>query len=270
MTQYGQFCPVAKAAEIFAERWTPLILRELLMGSHRFGELERGLPRISRSLLTHRLRFLEGSGVVERRTVAGSRSPEYHLTEAGRDLYEVIVRLGEWSHRWFNPLLDDDALDPQLLVWDMHRALRRERLPNRRVVVQLDFVGAAQGSYWLILEPSGSSVCWDPPGFEVDLFVRTDTLGMHRVWLGHQTFADALVTGQIELDGPRGLVRGFPEWFALSQFATVRRAYDAVPAATAEPTARSPQGRPGAVALSGTAAPPPARTAPSRRAPARP
>ena len=116
MTKYGQFCPVAKASEILAERWTPLILRELLLGSHRFNDLEHGLPRISRSLLAQRLRFLEQSGLVER-TVRG-RATEYHLTEAGSDLLDVIVRLGEWSHRWFNPLLEDEALDPQLLVWD--------------------------------------------------------------------------------------------------------------------------------------------------------
>ena len=129
MTRYGQFCPVAKASEIIAERWTPLILRELLCGSHRFSELEHGLPRISRSLLAQRLRFLENAGLVERRISRDSRSPEYHLTDAGQDLYEVIIRLGEWSHRWFNPLVDEDDLDPQLLLWDMHRRL--QGLPAR-------------------------------------------------------------------------------------------------------------------------------------------
>lgn len=224
MTQYGQFCPVAKASEIIAERWTPLILRELLMGSSRFNELERGLPRISRSLLIQRLRFLEGVGLVERRA-AGNRAVEYHLTEAGRDLYDVIVRLGEWSQRWFDPLLDEDALDPQLLMWDMHRRLNADRLPARQVVVQFDFVGSPAGRYWLLLEPGAPSVCWDPPGFEIDLVVRADTLALHRVWLGHQPFADALRRGLIELDGPRDLVRGFPDWLALSQFAPVQRAY---------------------------------------------
>lgn len=225
MTKYGQFCPVAKASEIFAERWTPLILRELLMGSHRFSELEHGLPRISRSLLSQRLRFLESAGLVERRAAGHVRSVEYHLTDAGRDLFDVIVRLGEWSHRWFNPLIDDEALEPQLLMWDIHRRLNSERLPTRRVVVQFDFVGALTGSYWLILEPGAPSVCWDPPGFEVDLLVRADTLAMHRIWLGHQSFADALTRRQIELDGARELVRGFPEWLALSQFATIQGVY---------------------------------------------
>jgi DNA-binding HxlR family transcriptional regulator len=225
MTKYGQFCPVAKASEILAERWTPLILRELLMGSHRFSELEHGLPRISRSLLSQRLRFLESVGLVERRTTGKSRVVEYHLSDAGRDLYDVIVRLGEWSHRWFNPLIDDDALDPQLLMWDIHRRLNTERLPNRRVVVQFDFVGTPKGRYWLVLEPGAPSICWEPPGFEVDLLVRADTLAMHRIWLGHQSFADALRRRQIELDGDRTFVRGFPEWLALSQFATIQGVY---------------------------------------------
>jgi DNA-binding HxlR family transcriptional regulator len=233
MTKYGQFCPVAKAAEIIAERWTPLILRELLMGSNRFNQLERGLPRISRSLLAQRLRFLEGAGIVERRLVPGDRSPEYHLTAAGRDLYEVIYHLGEWSQRWFDPIIEEDALDPQLLMWDMHRRLNQEQLPGRRVVVQFTFTGAAPGNYWLILEPGDPSVCWDPPGFPIDLMVRADTRTMHRVWLGHQALADALRKGQIEIEGPRELVAAFPDWLALSVFAATERAYEpelAVPA----------------------------------------
>lgn len=224
MSTYGQFCPVAKAAEIFAERWTPLILRELLCGSHRFGELERGLPRISRSLLTQRLRTLEDVGLVERRTGPGGRTPEYHLTQAGQDLFDVIVRLGEWSHRWFNPLLDMDDLDPQLLMWDIHRRLNHDRLPAQQVVVQFDFRGARAGSYWLVLEPGAPSVCWEPPGFEVDLIVGVDTLALHRVWLGHQSLANALRSGDVVLDGPRELTSAFPEWLALSIFAGVEPA----------------------------------------------
>ena len=224
MTSYGQFCPVAKAAEIFAERWTPLILRELLLGSHRFGELEQGLPKISRSLLSQRLRSLEAVGLIERRPGRSGRGPEYHLTQAGEDLFDVIIRLGEWSQRWFSPLIDLKDLDPQLLMWDMHRRLHTDRLPDRRVVVQFDFRGDCTGSYWLVLEPGAPSVCWDPPGFEVDLRVETDTMALHRVWLGHQSLENALTRGDIALDGPRELTRAFPGWLALSTFAGVKPA----------------------------------------------
>jgi DNA-binding HxlR family transcriptional regulator len=224
MSVYGQFCPVAKASEIFAERWTPLILRELLCGSHRFSELEQGLPRISRSLLSQRLRTLEAVGLIERRQGPEARAHGYYLTGAGEDLFDIIIRLGEWSHRWFNPLLDLDDLDPQLLLWDMHRRLNAERLPSRQVVVQFDFRGARTGSYWLVLEPGAPSVCWDPPGFEVDLFVAADTLALHRVWLGHQTLANALASGEIVLDGTSELTRAFPGWLALSTFAGIKPA----------------------------------------------
>jgi DNA-binding HxlR family transcriptional regulator len=233
MTSYGQFCPVAKASEMLAERWTPLILRELLCGSHRFSELERGLPKISRSLLSQRLRFLAGNGLVERRPGRGGRPAEYHLTEAGQDLWDVIIRLGEWSHRWFNPLIGEDRLDAPLLMWDIHRRLNADRLPARRVVIQFDFTGALSGSYWLVLEPGEPSVCWDPPGLEIDVVVRADALAMHRVWLGHQSLADALAKRQVELEGPRELVRAFPDWLALSFFASVERAYQTPAAKTA-------------------------------------
>lgn len=148
---------------------------------------------------------------------------EYHLTPAGAELYDVIIRLGEWSHRWFNPLVDLDDLDPQLLLLDMHRRLNLDLLPNRRVVVQFDFSGAKQGSYWLLLEPERPSVCCDDPGFDVDVVVSTDTMALHRVWLGHMSFAEARRQGHVELDGPPEFTRAFPAWFALSIFAGVRR-----------------------------------------------
>jgi DNA-binding HxlR family transcriptional regulator len=223
MTMYGQFCPVAKASEIFAERWTPLILRELLMGSHRFNELERGLPRISRTLLSQRLKSLEDVGLLVRKASETDGRMEYHLTQAGLDLYDVIERLGAWSHRWFNPLVDIDNLDPTLLMWDMHRRLVRDCLPDRQVVVQFDFSGDNVCSYWLVLEPGAPSVCWDPPGFEVDLLVECDSMTIHRIWLGYQSIEDALRRGTIRLDGPPELTRAFPGWLALSTFAGLPR-----------------------------------------------
>jgi DNA-binding HxlR family transcriptional regulator len=210
MHSYGQFCPVAKAAEIFAERWTPLIMRELLMGSTRFNELERGLPRISRSVLSQRLKRLEQEGLIERRAGNGSRSTEYVPTEVGQGLFDVIVLLGEWGARWLTADVDPKDLDPDLLMWDMHR--------------RIDFTGLFQQSNWLILDRQDVSVCYIDPGFEVDLVVTTDTLAMHRIWTGHQSFEQALRSREVRVDGPRALARQFPGWLQFSVFSHVRPA----------------------------------------------
>lgn len=222
MGRYGQFCPVAMAAEIFAERWTPLVLRELFCGSRRFNELERGLPRISRSLLVQRLRALERAGVVEHRPAANGRASEYHLTRAGQELANVVMALGKWGQRWAMTELRPTDLDPDLLMWDLHRRLHTDRLPARRLVVRFDFSGACKKSYWLVLEGGEASICWGDPRFDVDLLVSVDTVAFHYVWLGHLRLADAIREGLVEIEGPSDLVRAFPGWLALSVFAGVR------------------------------------------------
>ena len=222
MKTYGQFCPVAKAAEIFANRWTPLIIRELLMGSRRFSELEYGMPRIPRSLLTERLRSLENAGVVVRKSAGSGKRTEYHLTDAGADLLKVVMELGEWGQKWVNVDIGPEDVEPSLLVWDMHRRVNIERLPEERVVVQLDFTGAAKGTYWLVLEQPEPSVCMWDPGCEIDLFVTADTIAIHRVWMGMTSIAECMDDGLIELDGLAAHVKAFPGWFKLSGFADVK------------------------------------------------
>ena len=222
MTKYGQFCPVAKAAEVFAERWTPLIVRELVCGSHRFNELESGLPNISRSLLTQRLRSLEQVGVIERRPTEDGRTWGYHLTEAGVELGSIVVALGEWGQRWVNHEIGPSDLDLDLVMWDLHRRLNWDNLPSsRRVVVRFDFSGAQSRTYWLVLEHGEASVCRGDPGFEVDLYVTADTAAFHRVWIGHLQLADAVREGLIRIDGPSDLVHAFPSWLSYSVFARI-------------------------------------------------
>ena len=221
MRTYGGFCPVAKAAEIIAERWTPLIIRELLMGSHRFRALEQGVPGIPHSLLVQRLRFLEQAGVVERRTDANGKRVEYWLTAAGQELWDVVRTLGEWGHRWVNHDIGPADTDPQLLMWDMHRRIHLDRLPERRVVVQFEFRGVRPGTFWLVLERPEPSVCLKDPEFDVDLLVTADTVALHRVWMGRMALADAIHQGLVEVDGPSDLTRAFPDWLALSLFASV-------------------------------------------------
>lgn len=229
-TTYGQYCPVAKASELIAERWTPLIVRELVLGSHRFSDLERGVPRIPRALLVRRLRELERAGIVERRQEGASRHASYFLTPVGQELEPIIMQLGVWGQRWFNAHIEPEEFDPALLIWDMHRRIHRDRLPPRRVVVRFNFTGASHECYWMMLEPADVTVCWVDPGVETDLLITADTATLHHVWMGRQTYAAALAGGKIEVDGPRPLVRDFPSWLALSMFAQVAPAQATAPA----------------------------------------
>ena len=218
MRGYGQFCPVAIASEVFAERWTPLIVRELFCGSRRFNELLNGLPRIPRSVLVQRLRTLEAVGVIERTVDASGRGIEYHLTQAGQELGDVVLRLGDWGQRWANVEIGSHNLDPDLLMWDIHRRLDSGQLPEGRTVVQVDLTGAHEKSYWLVLERPMASVCWTDPGFDVDLIVRADSVTLHRIWMGQADLAPALRDGLVALDGPPELRRAFPDWLQLSIF----------------------------------------------------
>lgn len=221
MKSYGQFCPVAKASEIFAQRWTPLILRELLMGSERFGDLERGLPRISRSMLLKRLRFLEDSGLLLKRTSTTNRTSRYRLTPAGKELFNVVKCLGDWGQRWVNHDVGPGDLDPDLLLWDMHRRINVDMLPDERVVAQIDVFGSHSRRYWLVFEKPNPSVCYRDPELEVDVTIEADTLTLHRIWLGRTDFGTAIRRELIKIRGPRKWVRVLPDWFALSIFAAV-------------------------------------------------
>lgn len=213
MRSYGQYCPLAKATEIFADRWTPLILREMLYGSSHFNELERGLPGISRSLLSERLRRLEGARVVERTVAAKGRGTEYRLTPAGQQLKEVVDALGRWGARWAFRDPEPEELDPALLLWWMRRRVQRARLPRERLVVEIDFRGQRTGTYWLVMHPGEVSVCLQHPGLAIDLRVTADIAACYRVLFRRLTLAEALRAGLIELDGPRPLVRGFSTWW---------------------------------------------------------
>lgn len=221
MRTYGEFCPIAKAAEIVAERWTPLVIRELIAGSHRFSDLEHGLPGISRSLLVQRLRMLERAGVIERRMDTGGKKPEYHLTPAGQELSSLIMELGRWGQRWVNRDVGAEDADPRLLMWDMRRRLHLDKLPDRRVVLQFDFTGVKPQTIWLVVELPEPSVCLHDPGFGTDMFVTADTMALHRIWMGQLSFRDALRRELVLLEGPPELVRSFPSWLALSMFAGV-------------------------------------------------
>lgn len=224
---YGQFCPVAVASEVFAERWTPIVLRELLQGGRRFNEIHRGVPLMSRALLVRRLRELESAGVVTSAPAESGRGREYRLTEAGGEFRAAIEALGQWGQRWAVRVRPRN-LDPGLLVWAMRRRIAAERLPGRRVVVHLRFREVPANrrgprQFWLLLDRAGVEVCVTDPGAEVDLYVEADLAALTRVWLGDTTYAQAVRAGRIRVSGPGNLVRQFPSWLKLSYFAAVPR-----------------------------------------------
>lgn len=219
MKSYGQFCPVAQALELLAERWTLLIVRELLCGSTRFNDILRGVPLMSRTLLSQRLKTLENAGVVVRDARAGN--PEYHLTPAGEDLMPVVQSLGVWGKRWAGGELPEEQLDPSLLMWDMHRRIDVEAVKASKVVVRFDFADQrkAQQRYWLHIKRGEVDVCYTNPGYEVDLVVSTDVRTLTEVWMGRYSFREAQRDDRIRLDGPSTLQRQFPKWLQLSTFA---------------------------------------------------
>ncbi|MFI7302363.1 winged helix-turn-helix transcriptional regulator [Micromonospora aurantiaca] len=219
---YHQFCPVAKAMELLDERWTLLVVRELVSGSERFNDLRRGLPRMSPTLLSRRLHQLVRAGVVERR-VDGA-DVRYVPTTAGRELRPVLEALGAWGVRWIGELGDAD-LDPKLLLWDMHRHVDHDAVPPGRTVVRFRFrdVPTTQRDWWMVIAAGEADVCDIDPGHDVTVTVTADLRALVQVWMGDLEWAAALRGGAVEVAGPEALRRAAPGWFTLSPFAAVPR-----------------------------------------------
>ncbi len=231
---YGQFCPLARAAEILTERWVPLIVRELLCGSIRFNDLQRGVPRMSSALLSKRLKELEFAGIVQSRKAKSGRGSEYRLTAAGEELYPILENMGLWAQRWVrNDLVADENLDPDLLMWDIRRSIAKDKLPDQtRFVVQFEFSGvpASRRRYWIVFDRGEPDLCIKDPGFEPDLYITAPIKTLVRVWLGHVSIDGAVREENLALDGSREDRRKFKDWFALSVFAKAGREAPGAPA----------------------------------------
>ncbi|ESX09365.1 MULTISPECIES: helix-turn-helix domain-containing protein [unclassified Mesorhizobium] len=225
MTQagYKQFCPLSMAAELLCTRWTMVLLRELVAGSTRFNDLRRGVPKMSPTLLSQRLRDLEAGGIVERTEIATEKGVfEYRLTEAGRDLRPVVEAMGFWGQKWVEARLSLKNLDPSLLMWDMRRNLNPSPLPDGRTVIQFLYhdLPASKRSWWLIVEKQGEvDLCWYDPGFDVDLYVSTDLCTMTSIWMGlttvHKERDKISLTGDLDVAGKMQI------WLGLSPFAVM-------------------------------------------------
>lgn len=223
MYKYGQYCPIARASEILGDRWTLLIVRDLLLGKRRFNDLERGLPGISRALLAERLRRLQKMGVIEKHPLGRGRKTEYFLTKAGEELRPIMDVLTVWGARWAFGEPEEEELDPVLLMWWMRDRVCVDQLPQERVVVQFDFRAAKKETFWLVLAVEDVSVCLTHPGFEIDVLVTADLSTFYQVWLGRISYADALGERKVEVEAIPSLVRNFPNWFAWSPVATTVR-----------------------------------------------
>lgn len=223
MSTYGQFCPVAKAMEVLDERWTLLVVRELLAGSTHFNELRRGNPKMSPALLSKRLRTLERAGVVRREVADGRTS--YHLTACGEELRPVVEGLGAWGIRWIGDLGEDD-LDPHLLLWDIRRTVPVDRWPDaERTVVAFRFTdqpsSTARG--WICVAGADVDICDYDPGFDVAATVVTTLPTMTAIWRADRSWSDALRAGAVTVDGSSAVRRQVPAWFGQMVFGAVPR-----------------------------------------------
>jgi DNA-binding HxlR family transcriptional regulator len=222
---YKQFCPLAMAAELLCTRWTMVLMRELVAGSTRFNDLRRGVPKMSPTLLSQRLKELEVAGIIERKELKSEKGIfEYRLTEAGKDLRPVVEAMGVWGQRWIETRLSLKNLDPSLLMWDMRRNLDPSPLPDRRVVIQFLYheLPVSKRYWWLVVEPTCEvDLCWSDPGFEVDLYVSTDLRTMTAIWMGVTTIAKE--SAKVTLTGARDVASNMQAWLGLSPFAVEQK-----------------------------------------------
>lgn len=221
---YGQYCTVSRAAEALCERWTPLVIRELLCGSKRFNDLRRGVPRMSTSLLAQRLRRLEEMGVVRR--AAAGKVWEYGLTEAGEELRPIIMGLGEWGARWIGSRLREDELDAGLLMWDMRRTVHPDAFPSRPIVLHFIFPDARTGekAWWLVVDHGVADLCREDPGRELTLVVHSTLRAFTEVWTGDRTPQEVLLTRELRVEGTSQDARDLWSWLGRGTFAAARSA----------------------------------------------
>ena len=220
----NRYCPISMGSDVIADKWTPLIVRELVLGNSRFNDIARGLPGISRSLLVRRLDHLERCGVIERWPSPSGKGSEYVLTAAGRDLEPVLMAIGRWSVRWLYAELRPRDIDPVTLMWWMHRLVDPEQLPPGRVVVEFRHTEPVRKTLWLVADRGQVSVCMQHPGYESDLIVTCKTPALSGVFSGLETWEQEVARGTITVEGPPRLARALPRWFHWSPFAADMRA----------------------------------------------
>lgn len=216
MASFGQFCPLAQATQLLCERWTLLVVRELVAGSTRFSELQKGVPLMSPTLLSARLKQLSEAGVITK-SRAGAKTV-YQLTQAGRELTPIVQLLGAWGHRWVQTSLVVEDLDASLLMWDMRRSVNSDAFPIHRIVVQFEYADASKGAtdWWLVSEDGDVDLCLTEPGGDVDIVIKSPLASMTAVWTCQATFKDAVRQGEIKVFGDEKLVEKLQDWLQSS------------------------------------------------------
>lgn len=218
--KYQQYCPIAAATEILGEKWTILILRELLMGGRRFNELQRGLGDISPALLTSRLKFLEEQGIVVRRKVSGQRSYEYYPTEACEALLPVIFAIGEWGLIWTKANMLDADFDVELLMLYMERSVDPSKLIGDESVIQFKFNDLIeQSDWWLLVRNQNVDLCITDPGKDVDVYFNCSVRTMYEVWMGDRSYKEVMNSGDMTVQGEPALLRNIRSWLRPGVFA---------------------------------------------------
>jgi DNA-binding HxlR family transcriptional regulator len=226
---YGQFCPVAMAAEVFCTRWTALVLREILCGSTRFNDIRRGVPRMSPTLLSKRLKDLKKAGIIYTRPGRQAGGAEYVLTEAGEELRPLVMSLGSWGQRWVESKLSLKNLDPSLLMWDMRRHLDPRPLPDKRCTVHFEYaeLEGPRRHWWLVIDNGLVDLCLVDPGHEIDLSIVGSLHAMTAIWMGVSTVDKEVDRGRLDLTGDPALARSMQKWLGLSPFAKEKSRVDA-------------------------------------------
>jgi DNA-binding HxlR family transcriptional regulator len=222
MKGYSTYCPVAKAAEILTDRWTILLIRDLLLGARHFNDFRRSIPLITPAMLSKRLGTLQEVGIITHEISGEDGRWEYRLTEAGRELKPFVDAAGEWGQRWARSKLPHGELHPSTLMWDIHRFLKTQHLPTRRTVLNFEFTDLkAMRQWWLVVQAGEVDVCLDDPGHDVDVWIVCTLLTLTQVFMGDLSIASALGTGRLRLNGNSQLIRNMPRWLGLMPFNNV-------------------------------------------------
>jgi DNA-binding HxlR family transcriptional regulator len=221
---YRQFCPIARASEILGERWTFIIIRNLLIGCRTFTEIEKGTPGIPKTVLTNRLRKLEHYDIIARRPNPSGRGSTYEMTPMGMELWQIVIPLGSWGMRWLEIGPD---IDPGVALWALSKSVDVDRMPKRRVLIRFTFPGRPRFTIWALWDKDELEICLKYPGGDEDLIITAESEWIGRWHLRRCTWQEATRDRHIVVEGPRDLARAFPTWFKPDAFSSVAPATEA-------------------------------------------